>query len=182
MPLGSCRSNYFCSHSSLRVWLPSQNPPHDAPWIMLPQLMSSCHSKGASPLEMCCLWGKKHKGITPLTEVEIFYLPPRGRRYFVIALPLPPNYNRNLRLRTSLNPFPPIFLSFPKKPPTEVCIKSFSENKGEQLLTQFTLIIMSTTLDMSNTEQASRELGSQIRCHQRPGSLKQTRTMAHDKK
>lgn len=64
--------------------------------IMLPQLMSSCHLKGATPLEMCCLWGEKHKGITPLIEMEVFYFPPRGRRYFVITLPLPPNCNTNL--------------------------------------------------------------------------------------
>lgn len=112
----------------LRVCLPGQNPSYDAPWIMLPQFLSSYPLKGLL-LWKCVLFGGEYpEGISTPIEIEIFYLPPKGSRYFVNVLPLPLHWNRNLQLRISLicTPFSWVFQS---KPPSKVCITAFQKIK-----------------------------------------------------
>lgn len=89
VPLGICISNHFCSHSSFKSLCPW---PKYMLWCTMDNasiVFVLIFFKAATPLEMGSLWGEKPSGHFS-SEIEIFYLPPKGR-YFVIVLLLPPN-------------------------------------------------------------------------------------------
>lgn len=107
---------------------------------------------------MLSLGGRTHKAFQLWLRLKYFIFHQKEEAILSLFSPAP-KLEQKLTVKNKFEPHS-IFLSSPKQTPSKVCVNSFSEDKGKQLLTQFTLIIMISTLDMSHTDQASCEFGS----------------------